>query len=592
MGISLRPYQRNCIDAVTEYLYEQPGHPVFCLPTAAGKTIIFSAMFKEWMASWPTTRVCILAHRQELLEQTEKKFLGAPGKPGVWPGAPISVYSAGLRRRETDQAILIAGIQSVYRRAAELPPFDVVLIDECHLVPFEDSAMYRRFLQDVQIRNPKVRFIGCTATDYRLDGGPIAGHEKALFSDVCFQANIQELIRDGYLCNLVSRSTKNKMDTKGIRKRGFDFSQKDLEDRFNENIIVEAAVEELMHLAADRNSILAFACGVDHAYNIAKAIEANGREAKVVVGDTPKDERAEIIERFDGGDLPFVVNVNCLTTGLDVTRVDCISLLRPTESTSLVVQMCGRGFRLHEGKKDCLVLDFAGNVSKHGPIDCIQKPKAKGDTFIKAKECPECETLNSVFEKLCTECGHDFTEGKDTKECPTCAMVCRADASRCGNCGHAFGLPREPKHDIKAGTAPVLNVPVRLSVFDVTISRHEKKGKPDSLKIIYFCNEPDDGSPAKPVGNLFGITTARRVTEWVCLEHEGPARMMALKWWLRRFPKTRPPYRIDQVEAWGFTGMGDAINELTKEIVVMKDGKFDRIRRAYLSNDKGTAWEK
>ena len=193
--MELRPYQRTCINAVNQYLRSSTGHPVVSIPTAGGKTIIFGTMIREWLEAWPGSRVCILAHRQELLTQAEDKI------KAIWPEAPISVYSAGLKRRELTEDILIAGIQSIYKRADEIRSLDIIILDEAHLTPNSSETMYRAFIDDLMGQNPALRVIGWTATPYRLDGGELAGpEEEKLFDHVCYEANINELIKDGYIC--------------------------------------------------------------------------------------------------------------------------------------------------------------------------------------------------------------------------------------------------------------------------------------------------------------------------------------------------------------------------------------------------------
>ena len=130
---------------------------------------------------------------------------------------------------------------------------------------------------------------------------------------------------------------------------------------------------------ADRRSWLVFCCGVAHAMLVCAALHKRGIDAEVLTGAHGSTERDSIIARFKSGELRCLVNVNVLTTGFDAPNVDLLVMLRATQSPSLYVQMVGRGTRLHEGKKDCLVLDYGTNVERHGLIDDIQPPTPKSD---------------------------------------------------------------------------------------------------------------------------------------------------------------------------------------------------------------------
>lgn len=140
------------------------------------------------------------------------------------------------------------------------------------------------------------------------------------------------------------------------------------------------------------------------------AIREHGISAETVTGDTPAPERDGILNAFKAGRLRCVTNANVLTTGFDAPGTDLIALLRPTKSVGLYVQMVGRGTRLAEGKDDCLVLDFAGNTARHGPIDTVdgRKKEPAEDGKAPIKTCPECKTINHASARHCIECDYEF----------------------------------------------------------------------------------------------------------------------------------------------------------------------------------------
>ncbi len=164
--MELRPYQHAVKAAVYEHLRTRDDNPCAVVPTAGGKTPIMASICKDAVGTW-NGRVLILAHVKELLEQTADKLRT------VCPEVKFGIYSAGLKRRDTANPVIVAGIQSVYKRACELDAFDLVMVDEAHLIPQEGDGMYRQFLADAKVLNPALRIIGFTATPFRLKTGPI-----------------------------------------------------------------------------------------------------------------------------------------------------------------------------------------------------------------------------------------------------------------------------------------------------------------------------------------------------------------------------------------------------------------------------------
>ncbi|MEW4530619.1 DEAD/DEAH box helicase family protein [Maioricimonas sp. JC845] len=500
---ALRPYQAEAVSAVYRHLEQRNDNPVLVLPTGAGKSWCIAQLVADTVDRWHG-RILVLAHRRELLEQNADKIRR------LCPQVRVGLYSAGLKRRDTDTPVVVAGIQSVYKRACELDAFDLVLVDEAHLIPADGEGMYRQFLADACIVNPQLRVIGLTATPYRLDSGEICSPDHFL-NHVCFEVGIRELIRDGYLCPLVSKAAAAKVDTSDLHVRGGEFVAEEAEQLMDQEALVEAACREILTLTQERQSVLIFTAGVQHGRHVQKALqEVSEAECGFVCGETPVRERDALLARFRGDSheslfpsppLRYLANANLLTVGFDAPRVDCVVLLRPTMSPGLLVQMCGRGFRLHPDKSDCLILDFAGNIERHGPIDQI-RPQAKraGETGeAPAKECPECHSLIATGYAVCPDCGH------------------------------AFPLPERPRHEARATDAGVLSGEVTVTEYevrDITYSVHRKR------------KSADDAPRTMRVEYRLGLDYW--VSEWVCVEHTGYARRKAEQWWRRRSPDPVP----------------------------------------------------
>ena len=198
--MQLRPYQQAAVDAVYEHLRSKETNPCVVLPTGTGKSLVLAQIAKDAVEKW-NGRVLILAHVKELLEQNAYKIRK------LCPELKIGIYSAGLKSRDTAEQVIVAGIQSVYNKACELDAFDLVIVDEAHLISSEGDGMYRTFLADMKVINPHVRVIGLTATPFRLKGGLICKPENIL-NEICYEAGLKEMIQQGYLSPLISRAGK------------------------------------------------------------------------------------------------------------------------------------------------------------------------------------------------------------------------------------------------------------------------------------------------------------------------------------------------------------------------------------------------
>ncbi len=485
--MELRPYQCEAVEAVYRHLREREDNPCVVLPTASGKTPVCAAICRDAVQLW-NGRVLILAHVKELLEQAAEKLRL------VAPDLPVGVYSAGLKRRDLGYAVTIAGIQSVYQKAADVGPVDLVLVDEAHLIPADGEGMYRTFLADMQVINPLVRVIGLTATPFRMKSGNICGPDNILNS-ICYEVGVRELIVQGYLCPLRSKAGKLKANTDGLHIRAGEFMANEVEALMDEENLVLSACREIVECTQERRSVLIFASGVRHGQHVAETLRIRHQvECGFVCGETLPFERDDTLRRFRNGELKYLCNVNVLTTGFDAPNIDCVALLRPTNSPGLFYQMVGRGFRLHPGKADCLVLDFGGNILRHGPVDALQIVQpATGTGAAPAKECPECRA------------------------------VIHAAYANCPECGYAFPPPNRTRHDHTASSEGILSdqsTRTEYAVQDTYYAVHIKR------------DAPPDAPKTMRVDYKVGLS--QYVSEWVCFEHAGYARQKAVAWWRAR----------------------------------------------------------
>lgn len=400
----LRDYQRRAIDQLYAWFEAgNQGNPCLVLPTGAGKSHIVAALCKEALQQWPETRVLMLTHVKELIEQNAEKMRQH------WPGAPMGIYSASIGKRQLGEPITFAGIQSVRDKAKLLGHVDLIVIDECHLVSHKDEGGYRKLIAALLAINPNLRVIGLTATPYRLGHGMITD-KPALFDALIEPVSVEELIYKGHLSILRSKITASQLSVDGVHKRGGEFIEAELQAAVDTDEQNQRVVDEVLRFAGGRKSWLFFCAGVQHAEHVCEVLRQRGIVAECVTGATSKPERERILSAYKAGQITALTNANVLTTGFDAPCIDLIAMLRPTMSAGLYVQMAGRGLRVAPGKADCLVLDFAGVVSTHGPITAVQPPKRSKDEGgeVPSKTCEACGEICHAAVQTCPACGHAF----------------------------------------------------------------------------------------------------------------------------------------------------------------------------------------
>lgn len=413
--IELRPYQQEAVDAVYDFLRAKDTNPCVVAPTASGKSLMMAQIVTDAVTRW-NGRVLLLAHVKELLEQNADKI------KKLCPGIDVGIHSAGLGEAALSNQVIVAGIQSVYRKAEALGHFDIILIDECHLIPNSGDGMYRTFLAATKKVNPIVRVIGFTATPFRLNGGLICKPENML-NEVCYNIEIPYLIDHGYISKLISYEGEAEADLEHLHLRGGEFISEEVAAAMDSPDLVERACAEIITKTANRRSVIIFGASILHCQHISEIItRLSGLECPIVSGSTTAEDRALLLARFKGESfddlfgnqrtkrLKYLVNVNVLTTGFDAPEIDCVVLLRPTASAALYIQMVGRGFRLAPGKENCLILDFGGNVLRHGPVNDIQVTDngPASTTKKKPKFCPKCRAHLSSGTRVCPHCGYAF----------------------------------------------------------------------------------------------------------------------------------------------------------------------------------------
>jgi len=401
----LRDYQERSMNMLYEWMYSNEGNPCVVLPTGGGKSHLIAALCKKALQEYPETRVIMLSHVKELVEQNLEKMLQ------YWRNAPVGVYSAGMGRRDLGEPITFASIQSIHRHAKRIGHIDICIVDECHTISHKDNGIYRKFIDELFEINPAMRVVGYSATPYRLGHGYITD-KPALFDALIEPVTIEQLVLEGHLAPLRSKVTKLKLDTSGVKTRGGEYIESELQAAVDVKSNNEAVVDEVIARAEKRRAWLFFCSGVEHAQHIAEILNDSGVPAACVHGKTPKGEREAILTAYKSGELRALTNANVLTTGFDYPDIDLIAMVRPTKSAGLYMQMAGRGMRLKSHTDHCLVLDFAGVVEAHGPVTAVAPPRRKGEEGGEApvKVCDSCGELCHISARTCPTCDAPFPE--------------------------------------------------------------------------------------------------------------------------------------------------------------------------------------
>ena len=510
----LRPYQQDAVARVIAHFKRSSDPAAVVLPTGSGKSLVIADLARRARG-----RVLVLAHVRELVEQNHAKYEAY--------GMNADIYSAGLNIRRSERQVVFASVQSVVKALPRFATgeFTLLIIDECHRVAMPNerartlpqapggvrrqkhSGMFAQVIAALRDANSQLKVLGLTATPYRLGQGfiyhrhyhgKVCGGEDCFFKVCVFEQPLRLMVKQGYLCPPI------RVD---VAIEGYDFSkiapsaqghyaESDLQKVVGEHRATPGIVRDITARAAGRKGVMIFAATVLHAEEIIALLPE--AEAACITGKTPLRERAQLIERFKAQDIRYLVNVAVLTTGFDAPHVDVIAVLRPTASIGLYQQIIGRGLRLAQDKKDCLVLEYAGN-----PWDIyapeVGEPAPAPDTEPVQVPCPACGFANIfwgrkdgelVIEHFGRRCQgwHEDEQGHGEqchfrfrfKCCPQCGEENDIAARQCRGCRSQL---IDPDHHLKAVLALRDALVLRVSGMQLEAA-HNGRGLP-RLKITY-----------------------------------------------------------------------------------------------------------
>ena len=508
-GVTLRPYQQDAVAAVLAAL-GRGEHPVVAMATGAGKSLCIAALCAQLPG-----RVLVATHRKRLLEQNSTQLARY-----LEIEEAIGVYSAGLEQRDTTQRVIFGGVQSIYKRMDELQQagaFGTIIIDEVHLVPdcTNTASMYARVLTAC----PEAQRIGLSATPSRM-GTPVYGSPDTWFTTCVYSAGIRDLTPQ-YLAPLVGVLTAQDVDLSQVRVRQGEFVAADASQAMSEETVARAASTEVCTLAQQRQAWVVFCCDLAHTHLVATLLREAGITCGVVTSDQPSADNDAAMAAFEDGTTRALVSCAMLTTGVDLPRIDCIVLLRPTMSKELRLQMIGRATRHAPGKRDALLLDYAGNLARHAPLDALSA----------VTKSPE-----RTRQERAAETAHEEQEEQEEQE---------ARARRARHAASVLALTRYTVDRLRLRVTP-------------------SKRQPGTwlLQVGYHCPQRQGGA---------------WVTVWLCVEYLGWPRAQAVAWFQRR--GARCPATAHQAQAVAERA------PLPRAIVVQEERPWPRVVMEYFEDD-------
>tara|TARA_Y100000588_G_scaffold63394_1_gene62916 strand:- start:21681 stop:23429 length:1749 start_codon:yes stop_codon:yes gene_type:complete len=530
---TLRDYQQKAVDSTLAHFRRSDSAAVIVLPTGSGKSVVIAELAR--LARFP---ILVLTHVKELVQQNAEKYKAL----GLTPG----IFSAGLNEKELNQQVTFASIQSLAKSRDKLKrQYSLIIVDECHRISDDENSQYSQLIQHLKKANSRLKVLGLTATPYRLTSGWIyhrhyhgfvRGSADAPFSECIYELPLRYLINKGYLTPpyCVDAAVQNydfnslASGPSGIPSEGDMNTLLQSSTRATKSI-----VSDIQAQADARQGVMIFAATVKHAYEVADYLSSES--VAVITGQTPAAERDEIVLRFKRKELKYLVNVSVLTTGFDAPHVDFIAILRPTESVGLYQQIVGRGLRLCEGKKDCLVIDYAANgFDLFYPEVGTKRPDPLSEPV--QVVCPGCGFANifwgkmdasgQVIEHHGRRCQGLLDDGEQTqqcdyrfkfKECPQCGSENDIAARECSSCQHQLVDPDDKlRKALNLKEAMVL----RCSGLSCQITQ------PSKLKITYFdedgasVDESYDFNNAKVVARFNRFYAKRHTVSGVTTWHD------------------------------------------------------------------------
>lgn len=431
MTIVLRPHQDKCIHALMDCADK---YAVAEVTVAGGKSLILGCL-----AGYNQTgRTLILAHTKELVQQNVEACRSVGLKPGICSSA---------LGKNVFAKITVGTIQTVVRRIRAFQDVNLILVDEVHRTPVAKTSSYRKVFEGI----PHAKVRGLTGTPFRADG---TGSLEKTFGPIIFRYTFLDALRDGFVKPLVPAHSDAaaEINTEGLHVKGEDFDLDEMAPRAIQLAKTHCgAIRDTMQRQGRRRALV-FACNIEHADKLEGELNAIGVTAAAVHSRSPNGKRDKAVTAFRHGQLPALISVAMFDTGFNVVDIDLLAFCRATKSPVFFAQALGRGARISSLAENCAVLDFGGNVRRHGSLDAItaapgvelecDECATVWETWKHGRTCPSCGTVHKSA-TTCKGCGEKFDQFYNGATCPHCGLL-QTSVKKCNACDSTYAAFLHP----------------------------------------------------------------------------------------------------------------------------------------------------
>jgi DNA repair protein RadD len=429
--IVLRPHQDKCIHALMDC---PDKYAVAEVTVAGGKSLILGCL-----AGYNQTgRTLILAHTKELVQQNAEACRSV--------GIKVGICSSELGKNVFAKTT-VGTIQTVVRRTKSFQDVNLILVDEVHRTPVAKTSSYRKVFEAI----PHAKVRGLTGTPFRADG---TGSLEKTFGPIIYRYSFLDALRDGFVKPLVPAHSDEaaQIDVEGLKTKGDDFDLDEMAPRAIQFAKTHVGAIKATMERQRRSRVLVFACNIEHADKLEHELNVIGVTAAAVHSHSPKGKREKAVAAFRTGFLPALISVAMFDTGFNVDDIDLLAFCRATKSAVFFAQALGRGARISAYAENCAVLDFGGNVRRHGSLDAITAAPGvelrcdgcgtQWETWKHGRTCPSCGAIHKSA-TTCKGCDEKFDQFYHGATCPHCGLL-QTSVKLCNACDQTYATFLHP----------------------------------------------------------------------------------------------------------------------------------------------------
>jgi DNA repair protein RadD len=401
--IDLREYQQDAVLSIIHEL-ESESTALLVAATGLGKTRIFIAFIERILECNPDLKIMIIVNKVNLLQQTIRSI------KELLPNVDVRAYCASTNQKDLSATITVATIQSVTKKSCYI---DVCILDEIHRVN-QDEGMYISLIKKFRSVNSNLKILGVSATPFRATGY-IYGKDK-MFKRICYEKGLLWAIENNFLVYPKCKHTNERFDTSNLHVKMGEFRVKEVELLTSDITKLKAQVADAIPHLADRRKTVWATSSIRHCNDVYSELTRIGESVTLIHSKLSSEEIDYNTFEFENGSTKNLVFVNMASEGWDYPPADSLCILRPTRSSVLMVQLCGRVLRPCEGKEDALILDYGEVFLNCGTLDkpiVGKKGKNRKGVSVNAKFCPKCYSYLNLDTKICPDCDYSFNSFQD-----------------------------------------------------------------------------------------------------------------------------------------------------------------------------------